>query len=165
MRFLEFPQKINPGFDISCDTSLSPSFFFLLGEGLFDRIARTCCRLDGVVPRKELHENWEVANRISSHFPGTTRVADLAGGNGLLGWMLLLIHDEQNLAAQLHNRQSAPASASPEPGDKKPQSASSGRGGSFGGAAAGSGTFNRPRLSVLCVDKVIPDQLSLVNEP
>ena len=44
------------------------------------------CELDGVVPRKELHENWEAASRIHSHFPDAMRVADLASGNGLLSW-------------------------------------------------------------------------------
>lgn len=47
---------------------------------------------------EQLHENWEVAVRIAAAFPSARRVADLAGGNGLLGWMLLLLDSTDSLS-------------------------------------------------------------------
>lgn len=47
---------------------------------------------------EQLHENWEVAVRIAAAFPSARRVADLAGGNGLLGWMLLLLDTTDSLS-------------------------------------------------------------------
>jgi hypothetical protein len=63
------------------------------GDSLFHRFAQAVCALDGVVPRKELHENWEAATRIQRHFPDATRIADLASGNGLLSWALLMLDE------------------------------------------------------------------------
>ena len=61
------------------------------GNGLFCQFAQILCQLDGVVPRKELHEAWEAALLIHAAFPATMRIADLASGNGLLSWALLVL--------------------------------------------------------------------------
>jgi hypothetical protein len=61
------------------------------GESLFDRIARAVCRA-GVLPAKELFEAWEVARRVRRHYRGG-RVVDLAGGHGLLAWIMLILDD------------------------------------------------------------------------
>ena len=61
------------------------------GKSLFCEFARVLCSLDGVVPRKELHEAWEAALLIHAAFPAARRVADLASGNGLLSWALLVL--------------------------------------------------------------------------
>lgn len=58
-------------------------------ETAFDRLARVVCRA-GCVPRKELHESWEVAKRVRRHLRGT-RIVDLACGHGLLAYMLAVI--------------------------------------------------------------------------
>lgn len=57
---------------------------------LFAKVAAAVCSAE-VLPRKELFETWEVASRIDNAFPNATRVADLAAGHGLLGWMLLIL--------------------------------------------------------------------------
>lgn len=61
------------------------------GEELFPRLARAVCRA-GVLPRKELHEAWEVARRCRRRLKGG-RVVDWAAGHGLLAWTMLLIDD------------------------------------------------------------------------
>lgn len=58
-------------------------------DSAFDRIARVVCRAS-CIPRKELHECWEVAKRVRRHLRGT-RIVDLACGHGLLAWMLVVI--------------------------------------------------------------------------
>ena len=100
------------------------------GDSLFSAFAQVVCELDGVVPRKELHEAWEAAvirkreserereatenARTQSHprffhteqedaaqvliheaFPSVMRVADLASGNGLLSWALMVMDKSQ----------------------------------------------------------------------
>jgi hypothetical protein len=47
------------------------------------------CRA-GCIPRKELHESWEIAKRVRRHLRGT-RIVDLACGHGLLAYMLAVI--------------------------------------------------------------------------
>ncbi len=59
------------------------------GETLFARLARALCAL-GVLPRKELHEAWEVARRVRTRFRGG-RVVDLCCGHGLLAHVMLLL--------------------------------------------------------------------------
>lgn len=59
------------------------------GDTLFARLARCVCAV-GVLPRKELHEAWEVAKRVHRRFRGG-RVVDLACGHGLLAQALLLL--------------------------------------------------------------------------
>ncbi len=61
------------------------------GDTLFARIARAVCAA-GVLPRKELHEAWEVARRTRRQCRGG-RVVDVAGGHGLLAHVLLLLDD------------------------------------------------------------------------
>ncbi len=61
------------------------------GETLFDRIGRAVCEA-GCLPRKELHEAWEVARRLRRLCRGG-RVMDLAGGHGLLAHIMLLLDD------------------------------------------------------------------------
>jgi hypothetical protein len=45
----------------------------------------------GVVPRKEFFETYAAAVFIDAKFPRVRRVADLAGGHGLLSWFLLAL--------------------------------------------------------------------------
>ena len=61
------------------------------GDTLFDRIGRAVCEA-GCLPRKELYEAWETARRVRRLFRGG-RVADLAGGHGLLAHIMLLLDD------------------------------------------------------------------------
>jgi len=58
-------------------------------DSAFDRIARVVCRA-GCIPRKELHESWEIAKRARRHLRGS-RVIDLASGHGLLAYALAVI--------------------------------------------------------------------------
>ena len=58
-------------------------------ESLFDRIARAVCSA-GCLPRKELYETWEMARRVRRLCRGG-RVADIAGGHGLLAQILLIL--------------------------------------------------------------------------
>ena len=62
------------------------------GETLLDHLGRTLCGV-GCLPRKELHEAWEMATRIHEVFRGG-RVVDLACGYGLLGQFLILLDDD-----------------------------------------------------------------------
>ena len=57
---------------------------------VFQQVAHAVCST-AVLPRKELFEAWEVASRIDQAFPSIERVADLAAGHGLLGWLLVLL--------------------------------------------------------------------------
>jgi hypothetical protein len=61
------------------------------GVSLFDRIGRALCEAE-CLPRKELHEAWEVARRARRIFRGG-RVVDVAGGHGLLAHLMLLLDD------------------------------------------------------------------------
>jgi hypothetical protein len=65
----------------AADTSLSP---------LFREVAVAVCQTSAL-PSKELYEAWAMASMVDIHFPAVTRVADLAAGHGLLGWLLVLI--------------------------------------------------------------------------
>jgi SAM-dependent methyltransferase len=49
------------------------------------------------LPRKELHEAWEVARRVRRRFRGG-RVVDLACGHGLLAQLLLLLDESSSEA-------------------------------------------------------------------
>lgn len=63
-----------------------------LGEfsepSLLHAVARQVCHA-GCLPRKELFESWAVARRILRRHRGGP-VVDLAGGHGLVAWLLLL---------------------------------------------------------------------------
>lgn len=58
------------------------------GTGLFDEVARLVCRAD-CLPRKELHESWAVARKVLRRHRGGP-VLDLAGGHGLVAFLMLL---------------------------------------------------------------------------
>lgn len=60
------------------------------GSTLLDQLGSIVCQT-GVVPRKELFETYAAAVCIHEAFPETKRVADLAGGHGMLGWFLLAL--------------------------------------------------------------------------
>jgi hypothetical protein len=77
------------------------------GNTLFERIARTLCRVD-CLPRKELFEAWEVARRVRRRLRGG-RVVDLACGHGLLGHLMLLLDDSSPVGLCVDTR--LPASA------------------------------------------------------
>jgi hypothetical protein len=66
------------------------------GNNLFDKIARAVCRA-GTLPRKELHEAWEVARRVRRRYRGG-RVIDLACGHGLLAHLMLILDDSSETA-------------------------------------------------------------------
>ena len=57
---------------------------------IFQQVAQVVASKQ-VLPRKELFEAWEAASRIDQAFPSMERVADLAAGHGLLGWLLVLL--------------------------------------------------------------------------
>jgi hypothetical protein len=61
------------------------------GSSLFDKIARAVCRA-GTLPRKELHETWEMAKRVRRRYRGG-RILDLACGHGLLAHIMLILDD------------------------------------------------------------------------
>jgi len=62
------------------------------GDGLLDTLGRAICTVD-CLPRKELHEAWEMATRIRTWLAATPtgRVVDLCAGYGLLAQVLLLL--------------------------------------------------------------------------
>jgi len=66
------------------------------GHNLFDKIARAVCRA-GTLPRKELHEAWEIAKRVRRRYRGG-RVLDFACGHGLLGHIMLILDDSSKTA-------------------------------------------------------------------
>lgn len=61
------------------------------GATMLDELGRTICSV-GCLPRKELHEAWEMAERVRARFRGG-RVVDLCSGFGLLAQLLLLLDD------------------------------------------------------------------------
>jgi hypothetical protein len=61
-----------------------------LEPSLFADLATVVCST-GALPQKELHECWQMANHVHAEFPATPRVADIAAGHGLLGWILVLL--------------------------------------------------------------------------
>ncbi|MBF0257680.1 MAG: methyltransferase [Desulfamplus sp.] len=81
----------------SSKNRLSPQQQSLFPDNtLFDRIARAVCRA-GTLPRKELHEAWEVARRVRRRYRGG-RVLDLACGHGLLAHIMLILDDSSEIA-------------------------------------------------------------------
>jgi hypothetical protein len=66
------------------------------GTSLFDKIARAVCRA-GTLPRKELHEAWEMAKRVRRRYRGG-RILDLACGHGLLAHIMLILDDSSKEA-------------------------------------------------------------------
>lgn len=72
------------------------------GDNLFARLARAVCKV-GVLPRKELHEAWEVARRVRRRFRGG-RVVDLCCGHGLLAHVMLLLDDSAPTAIAVDTR-------------------------------------------------------------
>jgi len=66
------------------------------GDDLFNKIARAVCRA-GTLPRKELHEAWEMAKRIRRRYRGG-RVLDLACGHGLLAHIMIILDDSSKIA-------------------------------------------------------------------
>jgi hypothetical protein len=70
------------------------------GGGLLDTLGRAICTVD-CLPRKELHEAWEMATRIRSWLGSspTSRVVDLCAGYGLLAQVLLLLDGDQRSTA------------------------------------------------------------------
>jgi hypothetical protein len=72
------------------------------GDNLFDKIARAVCRA-GTLPRKELHEAWEVARRVRRRYRGG-RVIDLACGHGLLAHLMLILDDSSKTAIAVDNK-------------------------------------------------------------
>jgi len=66
------------------------------GSSLFHKISRAVCRA-GTLPRKELHEAWEMARRIRRKYRGG-RVLDLACGHGLLAHIMLILDDSSKTA-------------------------------------------------------------------
>lgn len=86
------------GFSASSKNRLTPhDAGRFSGETLFDRIGRAVCEA-ACLPRKELHEAWEVAKRARRHFRGG-RVVDVGGGHGLLAHIMLLLDDSSPSAA------------------------------------------------------------------
>ena len=72
------------------------------GSGLFDKIARAVCRA-GTLPRKELHEAWEMAKRVRRKYRGG-RVMDLACGHGLLAHIMLILDDSSQTAVAVDKK-------------------------------------------------------------
>jgi hypothetical protein len=62
------------------------------GDGLLDVLGRALCAV-GCLPRKELHEAFELASRVRRVFP-RGRVVDLCCGQGLVAWCMLLLGDD-----------------------------------------------------------------------
>lgn len=79
-------------FDPGSDARLTPyDLGRFAGTTLFDRLGRVVCGA-ACLPRKELYEAWEVARRTRRRCRGG-RVLDVAGGHGLLAFVLLLLDD------------------------------------------------------------------------
>jgi hypothetical protein len=57
---------------------------------LFAELAAAVCA-SGVLPEKELHECWQMAQIVHKAFPDSLRIADIAAGHGLLAWILVLL--------------------------------------------------------------------------
>lgn len=72
------------------------------GSNLFARLAQAICKAS-VLPRKELHEAWEVARLVRRRFRGG-RVVDLACGHGLLAHVMLLLDDTAPTALAVDTR-------------------------------------------------------------
>jgi len=72
------------------------------GNNLFDKIARAVCRA-GTLPRKELHEAWEMAKRVRRRYRGG-RIVDLACGHGLLAHIMLILDDSSKTAIAVNKK-------------------------------------------------------------
>jgi hypothetical protein len=59
------------------------------GDTLLDAIGRVVSEAN-CLPRKELFESWEVANRIRRRVRGQP-IIEVAAGHGLVSWLLLLL--------------------------------------------------------------------------
>jgi hypothetical protein len=59
------------------------------GDTLFDAVGRVVAEAE-CLPRKELFESWEVANRVRRRVRGRP-ILELAAGHGLVAWLLLLL--------------------------------------------------------------------------
>ncbi len=65
------------------------------GDGVLDRLGRAICTVE-CLPRKELHEAWEMAQVVRTAFgygPRSGRVVDLCSGYGLLAQVLLVVDE------------------------------------------------------------------------
>lgn len=58
-------------------------------DSLHDAIGRVVCEA-ACLPRKEFYESWAVATKVLRRHRGG-RIVDLAGGHGLVGWMMALM--------------------------------------------------------------------------
>lgn len=72
------------------------------GNKLFDKIARAVCSA-GTLPRKELHEAWEMAKRVRRRYRGG-RVLELACGHGLLAHIMLILDDSSKTAVAVDKK-------------------------------------------------------------
>jgi hypothetical protein len=72
------------------------------GDSLFNKIARAVCRA-GTLPRKELHEAWEMAKRVRRRYRGG-RIVDLACGHGLLAHLMLILDDSSATALAVDSK-------------------------------------------------------------
>ncbi len=68
---------------------------FYPSNSLLDVLGRTVCGAR-CLPRKELHEAWEMATRVRAHLGENAgaRIVELASGYGLLATVMLLLDDE-----------------------------------------------------------------------
>ncbi len=81
---------------------LGPQHIDSFGEdSLFHAVARQVC-LAACLPRKELFESWAVARKVLRRHRGGP-VADLAGGHGLVAWLILL-QDRSTESARVVDR-------------------------------------------------------------
>jgi Methyltransferase domain len=71
-------------------------------DTLFHKVARAVCRA-GTLPRKELHEAWEMAKRVRRRYRGG-RVIDLACGHGLLAHLMIILDDSSKTAIAVDNK-------------------------------------------------------------
>jgi hypothetical protein len=70
---------------------LTPSHARLYpGDSVVDVAGRAICAV-GCLPRKELHEAWEMALRVSARCDRGGRIVDLCCGYGLLAQLLLIV--------------------------------------------------------------------------
>lgn len=72
------------------------------GETLYDAIGRAVCEAS-CLPRKEFFESWAVAKRVHRRVHGTP-ILELAGGHGLLSYILLLLNRESGPALCVDRR-------------------------------------------------------------
>ncbi len=72
------------------------------GTSLLDALGRALCTAR-CLPRKELHEAWEMARRVRERFRGG-RVVDLCAGFGVLAQVLLLVDEAATHAVAVDKR-------------------------------------------------------------